>query len=102
MANSTQRKVKELFTVYLESQGLRKTPERYVILEEIYSIDDHFEIEILWEELYHKLATISDDIFESVALDYFDFTSWAEAKLKRKSFDHIIREKYNLTLKAAS
>lgn len=64
--------------------------------------DDHFEIEELWEELYNELATITDDTFESVALDYFDFQSWAESKLKHKSFDRVIRDKYNQTLKVAS
>ena len=64
---------------------------------------DHFEIEKEWEDLYNDLAAITnDDVFESVALDYFDFQSWAESKLKGKSFDTVVREKYNRTIRAAS
>jgi hypothetical protein len=64
---------------------------------------DHFEMEKEWEDLYNDLAAITnDDIFESVALDYFDFQSWAESKLKGKSFDIVVREKYNRTIRAAS
>ena len=57
----------------------------------------------LWEELNAELAKITnDDVFESVALDYFDFQSWAESKLKGKSFDLIVREKYNNRIREAS
>ncbi len=63
---------------------------------------DQFEIQNLWEELYNDLAAITDNDFESIALEYFDFQSWAESKLKRKSFDLVIREKYNETIRTAS
>lgn len=65
--------------------------------------EDQFEVEDQWEDLNQELAALTDnDSFESIALDYFDFKSWAESKLKRKAFDLIVREKYNQTIKAAS
>lgn len=36
---------------YLDSRRLRKTPERFAILEAVFSHNDHFGIETLYEEM---------------------------------------------------
>jgi Fur family ferric uptake transcriptional regulator len=46
--------VKNIFSAYLEQKGQRKTIERFVILEEIYSRSDHFDAEILYIDLKQK------------------------------------------------
>ena len=45
------REVKRTFEGYLHKNGLRRTPERIAILEEIYMRDDHFDAESLYVQL---------------------------------------------------
>jgi Fur family ferric uptake transcriptional regulator len=46
--------IKQIFTEYLNIHGHRKTPERYVILDAVYSIDGHFDIETLYSRMLEQ------------------------------------------------
>lgn len=47
--------VKNILTNYLELNKLRKTPERYAILDAVYSINGHFSLEELSDKLNGEL-----------------------------------------------
>ena len=51
--------VKKIFSAHLEQRELRKTAERFAILEEIYSRTDHFEAEQLYLDLKDKKINVS-------------------------------------------
>ncbi len=46
--------VKNILTNYLEQNQLRKTPERFAILDAVYSINGHFTLEELGDRLNDK------------------------------------------------
>ena len=54
MEDKIKDTVKQVLTEYLEKNGHRKTPERYAILETIYTIKGHFNIETLYQQMVEK------------------------------------------------
>ncbi|MFK7901187.1 MAG: Fur family transcriptional regulator [Cyclobacteriaceae bacterium] len=51
--------IKQILVQHMEEKQLRKTPERFAILEEIYSNDTHFDVESLYINMKNKNYRVS-------------------------------------------
>ncbi len=59
MDDIVTNKVRKILTDYLEKNHKRKTPERYAILDTVYSMSGHFTLEELNEELEQQNFHVS-------------------------------------------
>ena len=54
-----REEVKKIFTAFLKKKKLRKTPERFAILDEIYGRKDHFDVDSLYVSMQDKNYRVS-------------------------------------------
>ena len=57
--DNTYLAVKKIFIDYLQRRKLRKTPERFAILKEIYSTNGHFDIDSLYNRMKDNKYRVS-------------------------------------------
>lgn len=101
MEDKVRNTVKQILTEYLEKTGHRKTPERYAILDTIYSIKGHFDIEQLFSYMANEgqfrvsRATVYNtiDLFIDAGLvikHQFGNTSQYERSYNNETHHHMI------------
>jgi len=58
-SKSILERANEIFDSHLGSHKLRRTPERFAILKEVYECDHHFDIESLYTSMKEKKYRVS-------------------------------------------
>jgi len=95
------KSVKDILNNYMSKHQLRKTQERFKILEYVYSLDKHFDVDELHKYLKEKDFVVSKaTVYNTLELllkaglvkkHYFhDHAAYYEKSYFNKSHDHII------------
>ena len=101
MEENVRETVKQMLTDYLQKNGHRKTPERYAILDTIYTFQGHFDIEMLYNymeteghfrvsraTLYNTIILLMDA--NLVIRHQFGTSSQYERAYKNETHHHMI------------
>lgn len=59
LAPQQRAEVRKIFSDYLKKKGLRQTPERFLIFEEVYTSEDHFDADELYIRLKQNDVAVS-------------------------------------------
>lgn len=71
MDKQTKEDVKQILTAYLETNNRRKTPERFAILDAVYSMRGHFTLEELSDFLItHNFRVSRATLYSAIKLFY--------------------------------
>ena len=68
MINDIQQQVRDILDQYLKSHKLRRTPERYALLEEIYQQERHFKADELHQTMLQKFRVSRATVYNSLDL----------------------------------
>ena len=94
MDNSIKETVRGTFEQYLQNKGLRKTQERFAILDAIYSIDGHFTM----EELLDVMTESRFHVSRATLYNTMDLLTEAHLVIRHKFANSSQYEKsYNMT-----
>ena len=85
MKHNTLTLVKDLFTKYLENNKYRKTPERFAILEAIYTHPEHFDV----EKLYYIMKQQNYRVSRATIYNTMDLLVDANLLIKHKFDNHV-------------
>lgn len=87
---------------FLKSRNILHSFEKVMLrfISKLLKAKDIFENESIWKELQLELSELKQDVQQNVGLEYFDFESWALSKIKRKSFEDIVRNNFKELAKA--
>ena len=93
MRESDKATVRNILTNYLELNNQRKTPERYAILDAVYSMEGHFTLDELGDKLNGELRFPVSRATLYNTLKLFMEMFWAFAQVRQRSSKRTARSR---------